>query len=94
MAGHSEVTQLLLDHGADVNVQMEENRRTALHMAALRGHVQVVEVLLKRGADPHARSRLGQTPFQFASPSWPWGPSSPNNTQILRLLSEHTGEKM
>ena len=82
-----EVIQLLLDHGADVNAQ-KEDRWTALHLGVLFGHVQVVEVLLKRGADPHARTKKGETPFQLASSS------SRNHTQIMRLLSERTGEKM
>ena len=87
MGGHLEVIQLLLDHGADVNAQ-KEDRWTALHLGVLFGHVQVVEVLLKRGADPHARTKKGETPFQLASSS------SRNHTQIMRLLSERTGEKM
>jgi len=86
MLGHFEVIQLLLDHGADVNAQ-EEDRWTSLHLAAFCGHVQVVEVLLKRGADPHARTDNGETPFQLAS-------SRLDRTQIMRLLSERTGEKM
>jgi ankyrin repeat protein len=85
--GHLEVIKLLLDHGADVNAQ-KEDRWTALHLAVLEGHVPVVEVLLKRGADPHARTRKGETPFQFASSSML------DRTQIMRLLSERTGEKM
>jgi ankyrin repeat protein len=85
--GYLEVIQLLLDHGADVNAQ-KEDCRTALHLAVFRGRVQVVEVLLMRGADPHARTDDGRTPFQLASSS------RPNSTQIRRLLSERTGEKM
>jgi len=87
MEGHLEVIQLLLDHGADVNAQ-KEDRWTALHLGVLFGHVQVVEVLLKRGADPYAQTKKGETPFQLASSS------SRNRTQIMRLLSERTGEKM
>jgi ankyrin repeat protein len=87
MKGHLEVIQLLLDHGAGVNAQTED-RRTAIHLAAFFGHVQVMEVLLKRGANPHARTRDGKTPFQWASSSMQ------DRTQIMRLLSEHTSDKM
>jgi ankyrin repeat protein len=85
--GHVEVIQLLLDHDADVNA-LQKRRWTALHQASLLGHVQVVEMLLKRGADPHARTREGETPFQWASSSMP------KRTQVMRLLAERTGEKM
>jgi len=81
--GHLEVVQLLLDHSADVKAP-KENGWTALHIAAYWGHLHVVEVLLKRGADPDSLTNEGMTPLQLASRS--------NRTQIMRLLSGHTGE--
>jgi ankyrin repeat protein len=84
-----EVAQLLLDHGADVNAQ-EGDRWTALHLAAQRGHHRVVEVLLERGADPHARTNEGKTPFQVALGNR----YGYDTTQVRRLLSERTGERM
>ncbi len=81
--GRQEVVRLLLDHGADANAQ-KDDRWMALHEAACHGHLQVVEVLLKHGADPRARTCGGMTPFQLASKR--------NFTQVMRLLSERTGE--
>ena len=83
--GHLEAVQLLLDHGADANARMK-NRWTALHLAAFNGQLEVVEVLLERGADPHARTEGGETPFQLASVR--------DFTQIMRLLSDCTGERV
>jgi Arf-GAP/coiled-coil/ANK repeat/PH domain-containing protein len=80
--------QLLLNRGADVDTQMDDGQ-TALHRAAYMGRPKAVELLLDRGADPHARTTEGKSPFQVALESKYW-----DTTQVRRLLSERTGEKM
>ena len=54
-AGHEDVVELLLRHGADPN-QPEElaPRGHALWHACTQGHVAVAEVLLRHGADPNS----------------------------------------
>jgi ankyrin repeat protein len=84
--GYLEVVQLLLDRGADVNARMDDYYFTALHLAAANAHLQIMEALLKRGADPHVRTRGGETPFRMAMRG--------GYTEVMQLLSEHTGEKM
>jgi ankyrin len=49
--GNRDAVQLLLDRGADPNVQQFRGQ-TALMWAAAEGHADVVELLLARGADP------------------------------------------
>jgi ankyrin repeat protein len=49
--GNPEAVKLLLDRGADPNVQQARGQ-TALMWAAAEGHADVVELLLARGADP------------------------------------------
>jgi ankyrin repeat protein len=63
--GKTEVVQLLLDGGADI--QAENNRGyTALHYASERGIVDVVQLLLDRGADMQAENKEGETPLDLA----------------------------
>ena len=93
MAGASvEGTQLLLDHGADVN-KPDGDHWTALHLAAYYGDLKQVNILLGRGANPQARTVDGDTTFGVIKrcPSWR---SSPHHPQIMQLLSEHTGESV
>lgn len=49
-----ELAALLLERGADVNVNIRG--RSTLHEAALRGHVDLIDLLLQRGADVNLRS--------------------------------------
>ncbi len=47
--GHTEVAELLLDHGARVDVQ-DSNRYSALVHASSKGHTEVAKLLLDHGA--------------------------------------------
>ena len=57
---------LLLTRGGDaleLDAQTLDDRRTALHHAALEQHPDVVRLLLLAGADPTIRDINGDTPF-------------------------------
>jgi hypothetical protein len=72
-SGNLQMTQLLLNYGADINAQggtpepvprkdtakciHDNHGRTPLHLAAELGHRDIVELLLSRGADPNAYGR-------------------------------------
>lgn len=60
VGGHVEISQMLLDAGADVNAGAGGN--TALHGAALSGNVSMARWLLDQGADPKATNFEGKTP--------------------------------
>jgi len=84
--------ELLLEYGANVDVR-DKDGWTPLHEAAYHLMTEVVVVLLNRGADPHAQTNEGKTPIQLADAPW-WEASKEDQVEIIRLLSERTGERM
>jgi ankyrin repeat protein len=58
--GHKMMCAVLLEYGADPNMQ-DRNGSTPLHAAMARKHTDTVGVLLSGGADPTIKNRLGQT---------------------------------
>ena len=64
--GSLDLTQLLLDAGADVDGRSPDGH-TALHTAAQNGDVQLVRELVSRGAAPTARSSSGERPIDLAT---------------------------
>jgi ankyrin repeat protein len=64
--GHLEVSQILLEHGADAKAR-DNKHRGPLHWASKRGHVGVVRLLLEYGADAKAQDNNRRTPLHRAS---------------------------
>ena len=76
--GQSEVAQLLLDFGADVQGPSETDQWTPVVFAAYRGHFAVTEVLIKNGAGVTAEHG---NPIHYAGQR--------KHKDICRLLVEH-----
>ncbi len=67
MSGHVEIVSLLVDLGADLDVQDAISAWTPLMQAAYYGHKEVVELLIGAGADATLRSSSGCTAFDIAA---------------------------
>ncbi|KAL8649382.1 MAG: hypothetical protein Q9226_005596 [Calogaya cf. arnoldii] len=73
MQGNPDIVQLLIDHGADINIatslrgdDMERKyngQRTPLHWACDRGHESCVRLLIKHGAEVNANNYSNRTPL-------------------------------
>ncbi len=82
--GHTDVVQLLLANGADVNAEDKYDRTPLLNATTL-GHKDVVELLIVRGADVEAKDVWGQTPLGEAARR--------GHMEIFELLNRHAAKE-
>lgn len=64
--GYLEMVKLLVDHGADVNLQGFRNF-TPIRVAAQNGHLEIVKYLAEHGADIDFKAMDGATPLEHAA---------------------------
>lgn len=60
------IIEILLSFGVNIDVR-DNQQRTPLHIAILKGSLKTVELLLDSGADPAATEELGSTPLHLAA---------------------------
>ncbi len=77
-ANNSDITKILLEAGAEVNVA-QSSGLTPLHSAAYHGNIEILILLLEAGADIHAKTDAGKTPADVASAN--------GHHDIARILS-------
>ncbi|GER45535.1 Arf-GAP with GTPase [Striga asiatica] len=73
------MVELLLQHGANVNV-CDSRGQTPLHHSIMRGRIGIAKLLLMRGADPEAIDKEGRTPSQHLAES------SIDDVELLALM--------
>ena len=66
LKGETEIADLLISKGADVNVR-DQSGGTPLHAAALKGRTAIAKLLLDHGAAVDARDNDGLTPLDTAA---------------------------
>jgi ankyrin repeat protein len=83
----TEIVKLLIEAGADVNVQGDRDRRTALMHAAVSGdeYVEMAKLLIEAGADVNAQDENGCTALMLAEEK--------GHTEIVKLLIEAGAKK-
>lgn len=64
-AGFLEITELLLESGADPQA-VDDEGATALHLSAAAGHWEITQLLLEKGAALTAADRQGRLPYHHA----------------------------
>lgn len=77
-----EVTEYLLNSGANVNAKMDDGV-TPLHIAARNGNIQIIEILVLHGADINAIDSKGWTPLDRAV-KW-------NKQEAIIYIKNHGG---
>jgi ankyrin repeat protein len=63
LQGHTAVTQVLIEKGAELDIANTIDGHTPLHLAYLRGHSEVVQLLITAGASETVLDKKGNTPM-------------------------------
>ena len=82
--GFFDIVQLLLDHGANVNIRLVVLGYTALGYACENGHVEIVKLLLSHGAKPNEKYNNGSSPFLRAKVN--------KHNQIAKILKSSSAK--
>jgi len=80
MRGWLAISELLVDSGAEVDVQDEKSGWTALMQATYYGHNSIALLLIESGADISLQAGNGCTAFDIASII--------GDTEVVRLLAQ------
>jgi hypothetical protein len=64
--GFNEIVKMLIEHGADINVQTSVTHRTPLHYAVRGNRVEVTRLLLEGGADKSIVDNNKRAAFYYA----------------------------
>ena len=65
--GNLKIFNMLVKRGIDVDIHEEENKVTALHIAAYTGQIQILEKLICLNADVNVRDTYEMSPLYYAA---------------------------
>lgn len=82
--GHTEIAQLLIQNGANVNIADKFEKITPLMLACLNGHRGIVQLLLENHANVNAADNFGSTSLIISSGF--------ANIEIIKLLIQKGAE--
>jgi ankyrin repeat protein len=64
--GLLELSQLLIERGANINFQDKSEHESALYLASSEGHLDIVKLLVQKGAKIDIQNKEGKTPLMTA----------------------------
>lgn len=84
--GHLHLVKILLEKGADPNIQSNNNLNVApIHSACSGSNYEIAELLIHRGANVNARQLQGYTPLHTAAHN--------GNTELAKLLLKNGADQ-
>jgi ankyrin repeat protein len=86
--GHTEITRLLIEHGADYN-QQNDRGHTALILAIHYKNTSIADLLIRAGADLDLQDEKGNTALMFAAVR-----DQDKKPLITHLLLEHKADPL
>ena len=66
MNGFTQIVELLILKGANVNIQTEPQKYAPIHSASFGGHLETIKVLVKNGANLNLRNYRNELPIDTA----------------------------
>jgi len=66
MHGFSAIVELLIDNGANVNIQTDPQKYAPIHSASFGGHLETIKLLIDSGADISLKNYRDELPIDTA----------------------------
>jgi ankyrin repeat protein len=82
---HPEIARMLIDAGADLNIQDTDDDWTALHWCAIHNHPEIAKMLIDAGADLNIQDTDGSTALHYCADQ--------NHPELLRMLISAGADK-
>lgn len=82
-SGDSNLVNMAIKQGADINTKEDINGITPLHVASAYGYESVAMLLIKNGANVNSKNKFGYTPLDYAV--------AKNQLKLIKVLSARRG---